>query len=429
MKIMFQNRKVFPILLVLLSAYAWSCRSKTDADDTKDYRIIHRVILQPVDHADPGGPTLEQQVDILIPDGVPPDAPVFFHFGNETDLTVEHLINLYRLHGDENHLMYVQAEHRGYGQSLTQDKDQSVPSYVCIEQVLADAHEVVQQLKAEYTGPWMAAGWSYGGGLVIDFAAKYPEDIEVILSSSGVVDWPFLDYGYDRQVRATVGEACYKRLARHSRNLEPKDLFDENWLERQFLQGTIMGVTQYPSLKKLTPYFKILSFLPTGLFLKVLHRMDDIFGDGEAWIYARASGAQTIGQQEISEGLHNWHTWRYQMCAELGGFLTSEEPAGLFTRTGDDFRAECRALFGEEEGAAVEPEWSQRAKLETLAVPLVYVTGGMDPWLSVSLEPDYRIDNGAYFFVPEGRHCPERADADLARKVLVEMLKYARAES
>jgi hypothetical protein len=63
-----------------------------------------------------------------------------------------------------------------------------------------------------------------------------------------------------------------------------------------------------------------------------------------------------------------------------------------------------------------------------LKVPLVYVTGGMDPWLSVSLEPDYEIKTGKYFFVPEGRHCPERADPELAQEILEEMLKYARAE-
>ena len=429
MRITFSHRKSLSIFLTLLFACVCSCQRDAGVEnDSEGYTIIHRVIVQPVDHADPSGPTLEQQVDILIPEGVSLDAPVFFNFGNETDLTDEYLVKLYRTYGKENDIIFAQAEHRGYGQSLTNSEDQSAPSYVRIEQALADAHEVVQQLKKEYTGPWMAAGWSYGGGLIVDYAAKYPEDVTVILCSSGVVDWPFLDYGYDRQVKITLGEACYKRLAKHFRNLEPTELFDENWLERQFLQGTTMGVTQFPNLKKLKPYFQMLSFLPTGLFMKVLHHMDDIFGDGEAWLYARASGAKKVGPREIAEGIHNWHTWRYQMCAEIGGFLTSEQVDGLFTRTRDDFCDECRTLFGEEPGAAEGPEWSPREKLETLTVPLVYVTGGMDPWLSVSLEPEYKIHNGTYFFSPEGRHCPERSDPELARKVMAEMLKYARAD-
>ncbi|NQU08639.1 MAG: hypothetical protein HQ583_08760 [Candidatus Abyssubacteria bacterium] len=416
-------------LLVFFCLFASACgKSDSTQDARENYRIIHRVIPQPVDHADPDGPKLGQYVDILLPGGVAPDAPVFFNLGNESDLTDEHLLRFYRLHGQRNDIIYVQAEHRGYGQSLTEDEDQSIPSYVRIGQALADAHKVVAQLKEDYPGPWMAAGWSYGGGLVIEFAYRYPEDVAVIMSSSGVIDWPFLDYGYDRQVRATLGEACYKRLAKHSKNLQPAELFDENWLEREFLYGTVMGVVQFPHLKNLQPLFKLLTFLPTGALIKVLHRMDDVFGDGEAWEFAQASGATAVGHEEIQAGLHNWHTWRYQECAEIGGFLTSEKPDGLFTRTREDFCGECRDQFGEEPRAAAGPDWSQREMVEKLTVPLVYVTGGMDPWLSVSLEPEYEIKNGKYFFIPEGRHCPERNDPDLAKKVLAEMLKYAKAE-
>jgi pimeloyl-ACP methyl ester carboxylesterase len=162
------------------------------------------------------------------------------------------------------------------------------------------------------------------------------------------------------------------------------------------------------------------------MLIKVLHRMDDRFGDGEAWRYARATGAKSIGPAEIEEGLHNWHAWRYQMCAEIGGFLTSQESDGLFMRTKEDFCEECRTQFGEEPLAATNPEWSQREMAANLQVPLVYVTGGMDPWLSVSLEPDFEIKHGKYFYVPDGRHCPERSDPELAQQILEEMLKYAR---
>jgi pimeloyl-ACP methyl ester carboxylesterase len=418
------------IAILTLCLCAISC-SSNKADDAENYKILHRIIMQPVDHSEPGGPKLGQRVDILIPDGAPIDSPVFFNLGNETDATDDHLREFHTSHGERNDIIYVQAEHRGYGQSLTDEQDQSVPSYIRIDQVLADTHEVVSQMKKEYPGPWMAAGWSYGGGLVIDYAHKYPEDIAVVMASSGVVDWPFMDYGYDRQVRETLGDACYDRLAKHAGNLEPEKPFDRNWLERELLYATAQGVVQYPNLKKFQPAFKLLTYLPTPTFVKALHRMDDMFGDGEAWRYARATGAKDVGPAEIEEGLHNWHAWRYQMCAEIGGFITSETSADgaiFFTRDRDDCIEECREQFGEEPLAATSPEWSQRAMTAELEVPLVYVTGGMDPWLSVSLEPEYKIKNGKYFFAPEGRHCPERADHALAQQVLEEMLKYARAD-
>jgi pimeloyl-ACP methyl ester carboxylesterase len=417
-------RVIRPIVIILLCLCALSCAEEAP-EDVKDYTILHRTILQPVDHSNPDGPKLKQCIDILIPEGAPLDSPVFFNLGNETDATDEHLRQFHQRHGRRKDIIYIQAEHRGYGQSLTAAEEQSVPSYIRIEQVLADTHEVVTQLKQEYPGPWMAAGWSYGGGLVIEYAYRYPEDVAVVLSSSGVVDWPFLDYGYDRQVQETLGEACYNRLAKHAANLKQEKPFDQNWLDREFLYATAQGVVQYPNLKRLQPFFKVLTFLPTTTLIRVLHRMDDKFGDGEAWKYARATGATSIGSAEIEEGLHNWHAWRYQMCAEIGGFLASETPDGLFTRTRDDFCEECRIQFGEEPPAATDPEWSQREMVAHLQVPLVYVAGGMDPWHSVCLEPDYQIKNGKYFFVPDGQHCPERADPELARQVLDEMLKYA----
>jgi pimeloyl-ACP methyl ester carboxylesterase len=405
-----------------------SCATATQRRvEAQRSNIIHKSIPQPVDHADPSGPKLMQRVDILIPEGVPHDAPVFFYFGHERPLTDEFLLGLHRLYGDEHKIIYVQAEHRGYGQSLTDDEDQSIPSYVKIDQVLADAHEVVQQLKKEYPGPWMASGWSYGGALVIEFASKYPDDVEVILCSSGVVDWPFLDYDYDRQVRETLGNACYKRLARHAKNLEPEKLFDANWQEREFLRAAIMGMTQFPKLKRLKPGFQLLSFLPTRAFLRVLHAMDNKLENGEAWKFAQGAAARRVGPKEVAEGIHNWHTWRYQMCTELGVVLASEDPEGLFTGTRDDFCEECRELFGVDPPSAAIPERSERELIKTLPVPLIYVAGGMDPLFSVCLEPDCQILNGKYFFVPKGRHAPDRDDPKLAREVLSEMLKYVNA--
>lgn len=386
--------------------------------------------MQPVDHANPEGPKLPQQVDILIPLGASLDSPIFFNFGNEADLTDEYLLTFYRLHGKRNDIIYIQAEHRGYGQSLTESEDQSVPAYVRIDHVLADTHLVIQQLKEEFPGPWMAAGWSYGGALVIEFAHRYPDDVAVILSSSGTVDWPFLDYGYDRQIKKTLGPKCYKRLTKHLRKLQPQEPFDDIWLEREFLQATIQGVVQFPGLEPVQPYFKMLTLLPTGTFIRVMHWMDKKFGDGEAWRYARATGATDIGPAEVAEGLHNWHVWRYQMCAEFGGFLASEDPGGLFSRTFDDFCEECHIQFDEEPAyASAHEEWSQRKIAGELHVPMVYVTGGMDPWLSVSLEPDYKIERGEYFFVPDGRHCPERADPGLAQQILEAMLQYAATQT
>ena len=66
--------------------------------------------------------------------------------------------------------------------------------------------------------------------------------------------------------------------------------------------------------------------------------------------------------------------------------------------------------------------------LDKLAVPLVYVGGGMDPWMGLGLSKDYIIKNGKYFYAPEGQHCPDLNDIQLGKQVTAEMLKYARGQ-
>lgn len=402
---------------------------KKKKGNLKDYRIIRKVFEQPLDHADPDGPKLDQHVDILIPEGTPPDSPVFFNLGNEQDLKDEHLTELYERHGDGYPIIYVQAEHRGYGQSLSRDEDQTVPSYVRMDQALADAHVVVTQLKKDYPGPWMAAGWSYGGGLVINFAFEYPDDVDVILCSSGVVDWPMLNTAYEQQVKEAFSDGAYRRLIQHSKNLAPAEMFDENWLRRKFLHAIIKGLAQKAELKKLLPYFELFTRLPTGILLKLLRWMDNAFAEGEAWQYALSISKKTLTREEAATGKHGWRSWRYQQCAETGVYFSSEGDDMLFTRTADEIRAETRALFGMDPPYGESPTWSPRKMLEELTVPMVYVAGGRDPWFALGIEPDYEIRSGRYFHVPEGQHCPDRDDPELARQVLDEMLKHATGDS
>ncbi len=271
----------------------------------------------------------------------------------------------------------------------------------------------------------MAAGWSYGGGLVINFAAQYPDDVKVILSSSGVVDWPFMNYSYERQVTKALGERCYKRLVKHVENLKPKQPLDEAWYEREFLHAIIVGMTQYEEFKKLRPYFKMGSYLPTKAFLRTLHWTDEKFSGGKGWQYAQGWGGRNLTHKEAETGDYNWHVWHYQQCTQTGAFFASESEAGLFPQTKQELCDECQTLFGEEPRYATSPEWSPRKMLETLKVPVVYISGGNDPWFAVCLEPGYKLKSGKYFYIPEGYHCPDRDDPSFAREVLAEMLKYA----
>ncbi len=398
----------------------------TCGDKKPPYKILHETLVQPADHGMTGGPIFPQQVDVLIPDTAPADAPVFFNLGNEHDLTDRDLVGLYECYGRPADVIFIQAEHRGYGQSVTADADQSLPRYVTVNQALADFHRVVGEYKKRYPGPWMGSGYSYGGGLVIHFAAKYPDDLGVILSSSGVVDWPFQMDAYDRGVRRTFGDKAYARLAEHIRSLEPGALFDNTWLEREFLIALIHGATQYEQYTMLLPVVNLLAKLPASWFLKTLHWIDNGIAGGGAWAYASSNAKKTLTREEALTGAWGWRLWRYQQCRETGVFEVSVETPGIFTRTRGDFVAECNALFGEAP-AARAPEWSPRAMIRDLKTPLVYVAGGMDPWMGLCLEEKNAPKKGRYFYVPGGRHCPDHGDDPaLSKEVLAEMLRWAR---
>ncbi len=396
------------------------------AEKERNYEYIHKIVTQPVDHSKPEGTRFDQNIDIIIPEGCSSNAPVFFHLGEEHELNEELLLRFYDAYGKRNDLIYIQAEHRGYGRSITLDKDQSIPSYVRIDQALADYHNVIQNLKEEFNGPWMGAGYSYGGGLVINFAAIYPKDVKVILSSSGVIDWPFMMNTYDHQMRINFGEKFYQGFVHHVKNLEPKELFDEKWLEREFLIAACHGLAQREELKRVQKTFEdLITTLPTKELLERIHRIDDELADGEGWQYATSNGKLTLSREDALTGKYTWRVWRYQQHTETGVFEISEKPNGVFTRTYIDFIEEGKALFGEEPPAAKNPEWSPRSMLKDLKVPLVYVCGGMDPWKGLCLEPNYNIGNGKYFYYSEGRHCPEKDKLRRGREVIDCLLNFA----
>lgn len=409
------------LVVLLLSVAFQSC-----SPANQNYQVTHMTISQPLDHANPGGASFDQEIDTLVPQQAPASSPVFFILGNEHDLTQQELIKTWNAYGAPADVIFVQAEHRGYGQSVSSDTDQTVPAYVTVDQALADYHQVVTELKKVYTGPWMSAGYSYGGGLSIDFAAKYPDDVKVTLSSSGVIDWPFTMDAYDRQVRVTMGPETYARLVQHIKNLEPAEMFDAKWLEREFLIAGIHGLTQYEQYKSYLPIFQAAASLPTPAFMGILHLIDDTIAKKTGWQYAESNAKKSLSRDEAITGKYGWRVWRYQQCSDTGIFEISTGSDGVFNRGKDDFYAESRALFGKNPESAVKPAWSPRSMLAGLKVPLVYVCGGMDPWQGLGLQKEYQLARGHYFYIPSARHCPDLSNVELAKQVLSEMLKYAK---
>lgn len=414
------------LLCFVIAGIALAVRllSSPEEEVLTPFQIAKTSFRQPVHHDRPDGPTFEQEILILKPDGAALDSPVFFILGNEGDATEKKLIKFFKAYGAPENVIFVQAEHRGYGQSVTDNPDQSLPGYLTIDQALADYHRFVTAYKSRYTGPWMGAGYSYGGGLVVNFAHSYPNDMKVILASSAVIDWPFFMPQYDRQVRKNMGERLYKRMARHVRNLNPEKPFDQTWLEREFLTNMGIGISQYAQYQFLVPVFKVLSYLPTRSFISVLRWADRHVSKEAGWTAARAFGKSGLSREEAATGKYNWYTWKYQQCKRTGTLWVSKDPNGLFPKSTEEIIDECRLMFNEDPPAATNPQWNPRGMLKNLQVPVVYTIGGKDPWTPLCQEKTEQIKSEDYFYAEEGFHCPDRDDPKLGKQVLSRMLSY-----
>jgi len=372
-------------------------------------------IEQAINHEKPELGTFRQQVYIYQPTNAGKDATVFFILGNESDSTGAALEQAYLDYGMPQDMVFIIAEHRGYGQSITPG-DQSKPEYVQVEQALEDYHQVITLLKTKYTGDWIVAGYSYGAALAINFAMEYPDDISAVLSSSAPIHWPFLIPQYSEQVSDNLGLALTQRLNAHIENLEPEELYDENWENRELVTGIIVGLSQMASQQNLMPYLNILSFLPTPLFISALN----LILPQAAWDWVEGRKAAPMPHDRAIAGHLNWYTWKYQQCTQVGTFFSGSP----FTYTREEHINDCMLTFDEQPGFFTADAWDVAGMIERITVPLVIVVGGRDPWSRLGVKPNHLYNNIDYLYVANGYHCPDRGNPEIGEEVLAMLLGH-----
>lgn len=390
--------------------------ASTRLDQTEPHQgftVSTEIIVQPLDHSKPGEGTFGQQVLILRPDGASDNASVLFMLGNETDSTPQRLAALWRNYGSPKDVIFITADHRGYGQSIS-DQDQSHPTYVTVNQALADYDRLIQHYKSRFSGKWIGCGCSYGGALVINFAHDYPGRLAAIIASSAPTHFEFLTPEYTLQARINVGEKLADRLQFHMKALKPARLYDENWIDRERIFALISGLSQIEEFQPLRPLVEQIADLPTAEFLARLKRdlppvvMDRI----DDWAVRRVP-KRTLAPEAVRQGNYNWYTWKYQQCMQIGTFFTG----GIFPQTRSDHIADCRATFGEAPSYATAKPWPVARMLGKLTIPAVVVSGGRDPWMRIGVKPNHRYRNIEYVYFANGLHCPDVYGTDAGRAV------------
>ena len=390
-------------------------RSAISVVKSEDYTISQHGYRQAVDHKRPNSTTFDQQYFVLTPTRAQKDSPVFFVLGNETDATHEKLVQLYTAYGEPEDIMFISSEHRGYGQSIT-NGDQSKPEYVTINAALADYRRLIQKLKQTYTGPWIVAGYSYGGALAIQFGHDFPGLAEVILSSSAPVEWPFEIPTYATQARQNLGEGLSARLDRHLANLSQANVKPEQEYAKELLVGVTAGLSQIEAFQSFKPFISLLAYLPTSLFVSVL----ELLMPADAYAWADARSLKKLSHAQAKTGRFNWFTWKYQQCTQVGTFYGAD----LFHYSAYDHVEDCNETFGEMPPYQNGEKWEVAEKLRNSSSKMVLVSGGKDPWMQLGVRPGNDFSNIAFIYKAEGFHCPDRDDPDFGRQVMARLRSY-----
>ena len=376
--------------------------------NSSDYVLKEEWVEQRLYPFSQSNETFDQQLLMLIPQELNHQADIFFVLGNETDAKADLLEKLYKSYGRPRNTVFAVAEHRGYGQSVKKGNN-TVPDYVSIDRALLDDLHVLEELKKRYTGNVIVAGYSYGGALSILFTHYYPNMVDVALSSSAPIEWPFLIDEYSAHSTQQLGEELTQRLREHGENLKPEKIHDENWRLRELVSGVISGLSQDQNSQSMLPIISTLSYLPTSTFAWLL---DTVVPErAKHWSDNRIP--QNITYEMAKTGDYNWYTWKYQQCFELGTFFSG----GGFAQSQEEYLEDCLLTFGKESTYVNSEPINLAPIIQHINTPLVIVSGGKDPWIELGVKPNHNYKNIEYIYDKEGFHCPDKDDPELGKTV------------
>jgi hypothetical protein len=123
---------------------------------------------QPVDHADPRGPTFLQKVSLLHRDET---APMVEYTSGYWDYYNDFRVELTVLLGANQ----ASIEHRYFAESRPEQADWS---QLTIEQMAHDQHRITTALRMVYSGAFITAGASKGGMTATYYRRFYPDDVD-----------------------------------------------------------------------------------------------------------------------------------------------------------------------------------------------------------------------------------------------------------
>jgi len=162
------------------------------------YYVLH--FTQPVDHADPTGPTFLQEVSLLQRDTA---APMVVHTSGYWDYYLDNTVELTQLL-DANQ---ISIEHRFFASSRPDPADWTK---LTIEQMADDEHAIVTALQQLYTGAFVSTGGSKGGMTAIFYRRFFPDDVAGTVPYVAPISFGVPDMRYPAFLASVGTSECHQ---------------------------------------------------------------------------------------------------------------------------------------------------------------------------------------------------------------------------
>jgi hypothetical protein len=166
------------------------------------YRYFVLQVQQPVDHANPDGPSFTQEVSLIHKDTAAPMVALTTGYQDYVRDAADEPTEMLQAN-------QISIEHRYFGTSRPTDPDWSK---LTIKQMADDEHAIVVKLKAIYATPWISTGASKGGMTATYHRRFYPDDVVATIAYVAPLSFGLPDARYATFLAADGEPTCAAKV-------------------------------------------------------------------------------------------------------------------------------------------------------------------------------------------------------------------------
>ncbi|XP_060859758.1 putative serine protease K12H4.7 [Metopolophium dirhodum] len=420
--------------------------------------VTEDFIVQKLDHFNPTDNRTWKQRYQARSEYHKPGGPVFLLLGGEEKISKTWMKDGSMMeYAEKFNAMCFQLEHRYYGESYPTDNLNTTNlAYLTIKQALADVAAFIKDRSQNQlrNSKWVLFGGSYPGSLAAWARSTYPHLVYAAVSSSSVIKTRIDNIDYFKVAEKALSDynpKCVSNIRQATMMIS--DLLEsENGTKyvqskfkacyrintdvkrdvRQLFQQLSLPIAETIQYNKDNRYYSNMEKADLSITALCDHMSDKSLGNPFdryvfyhrriRHVFKRKCSSYSYQSSLKSNSEIYWHQgsvksgdrqWFYQLCTEIGNFVTSNEEDHLFGNTIpiDFFTDLCTDVFGEyfnlnELEKAVHKTTMMYHGLKNTTSRVIYLHGSFDPWNGLGLtEPE--SDDSISIFIEGVSHCAD----------------------